>query len=151
MTIYQLPIEIQRSRSIDWGEKGDNMVYRVAVRRNFEAWHRLIGGDWGSENRLHEHPYRVEVVLEGTRLNEHGYLVDITAIEAALDAILARIEGSTLNELPEFAGLNPSIERLAELFCQSLLAEIAVPALSAVSVKVFESGTAWAACRRELP
>ena len=89
--------------------------------------------------------------LEGARLNEHGYLVDITAIEASLDAILARIAGSTLNDLPEFAGLNPSIERLAELFCRSVLAEMAVPALSAVSVKVFESMNAWAACRRELP
>ena len=127
------------------------MIYRVAVRRRFEARHRLIGGDWGSENELHAHPYEVEVVLEGVRLNEHGYLVDITALDASLDAILARIAGCTLNDLPEFAGLNPSIERLAELFCRSVLAEMAVPSLSAISVKVFESGNAWAACRRELP
>ena len=127
------------------------MIYRVGVRRRFEARHRLIGGDWGSENELHAHPYEVEVVLEGVRLNEHGYLVDITAIEGSLDAILARIAGSTLNELPEFSGLNPSIERLAELFCGSVLAEMPLTALSAISVKVFESENAWAACRRELP
>jgi 6-pyruvoyltetrahydropterin/6-carboxytetrahydropterin synthase len=127
------------------------MMYRVAVRRHFEARHRLIGGDWGSENELHAHPYEVEVSLEGARLDEHGYLVDITAIEASLDAILARIAGTTLNDLPEFAGLNPSIERLAEIFCRLVLADMAVPALSAVSVKVFESGSAWAACLRELP
>lgn len=127
------------------------MIYRVAVRRSFEARHCLIGGDWGSENELHAHPYQVEIILEGTRLDEHGYLVDITVIEASLDAILSRITGSTLNDLPEFSDLNPSIERLAELFCGSVLAEMAVPALSAVSVKVFESGNAWAACRRELP
>ncbi|HEY5497272.1 MAG TPA: 6-carboxytetrahydropterin synthase, partial [Syntrophales bacterium] len=69
------------------------MMYRVAVRRNFKARHRLIGVDWGSENELHAHHYEVEVSLEGARLNEHGYLVDITAIEASLDAILARIAG----------------------------------------------------------
>ena len=127
------------------------MMYRVAVRRNFKARHRLIGGDWGSENELHAHHYEVEVSLEGARLNEHGYLVDITAIEASLDAILARIAETTLNDLPEFVDLNPSIERLAEIFCRSVLADMAVPALSAVSVKVFESGSAWAACRQELP
>jgi 6-pyruvoyltetrahydropterin/6-carboxytetrahydropterin synthase len=127
------------------------MMYRVAIRRHFEARHRLIGGDWGSENELHAHPYEVEVSLEGAQLDEHGYLVDITAIEASLDAILARIAGTTLNDLPEFAGLNPSIERLAQIFCRSVLADMVVPALSAVSVKVFESGNAWAACRRELP
>ena len=77
--------------------------------------------------------------------------VDITAIEASLDAILARIAGTTLNDLSEFSGLNPSIERLAEIFCRSALAGMAVPTLSAISVKVFESGSAWASCRRELP
>jgi 6-pyruvoyltetrahydropterin/6-carboxytetrahydropterin synthase len=127
------------------------MIYRVAVRRNFKARHRLIGGDWGKENELHAHHYKVEVSLEGARLDEHGYLVDITAIEVSLDAILARIAETTLNDLPEFAGFNPSIERLAEIFCRLVLSDIAVPTLSAVSVKVFESESAWAACRQELP
>lgn len=127
------------------------MMYRVAVRRNFKARHRLIGGYWGRENELHVHHYEVEVSFEGARLDEHGYLVDIAAIEVSLDAILARIAETTLNDLAEFAGLNPSIERLAEIFCRSLLADITVPTLSAVSVKVFESGSAWAACRQELP
>lgn len=126
-------------------------MYRVAVRRNFKARHRLIGGNWGRENELHAHHYEVEVSLEGARLDEHGYLVDITSIEASMDAILARIAETTLNDLPEFAGRNPSIERLADIFCRSVLADMAVPTLSAVSVKVFESGNAWAACRRELP
>ena len=127
------------------------MFYRVAVRRDFEARHFLIGGEWGAENTLHAHPYAVEVCFEGTRLNEHGYLVDIAAVEAALDRLLAPIAGSTLNELPEFAGQNPSVERLAELFCRSFAAAFTEPALSSVSVKVFESKNAWAACRRELP
>ena len=127
------------------------MIYRVAVRRHFEARHRLVGGDWGSENELHAHHYEVEISLEGAQLDEHGYLVDIAAIEVSLDAILARIAETTLNDLAEFVGLNPSIERLAEIFCRSVLADITVPTLSAVSVKVFESGSAWAACRQELP
>ena len=127
------------------------MMYRVAVRRNFKARHRLIGGCWGRENELHAHHYEVEVSLEGARLDGHGYLVDIAAIEVSLEAILARIAETTLNDLAEFVGLNPSIERLAEIFCRSVLADITVPTLSAVSVKVFESGSAWAACRQELP
>ena len=127
------------------------MIYKVALLRNFEARHRLIGGDWGGENELHTHHYQVEMSLEGTRLDEHGYLVDLTAIEVSLDAALARIAGQTLNDLPELIGLNPSMERLAEIFCRSVLADMAAPALSAVSVKVFESASAWAVCRRELP
>ena len=127
------------------------MMYQVAVLRNFKARHRLIGGSWGRENELHTHHYEVEVRLEGRKLDEHGYLVDITAIEVSLDAILSRIASTILNDLPEFSGLNPSIERLAEIFCRSILADIANPSMSAVSVKVFESRSAWASCRQELP
>jgi 6-pyruvoyltetrahydropterin/6-carboxytetrahydropterin synthase len=127
------------------------MRYQVAVLRNFKARHRLIGGDWGRENQLHTHQYEVEVSFEGGKLDEHGYLFDITAIEVSLDALLSRIAETILNDLPEFSGLNPSIERLAEIFCRSIFADMINPSISAVSVKVFESRSAWASCRRELP
>lgn len=127
------------------------MIYRVAVRRRFMARHYLIGGNWGSENQIHAHPYEVEVILEGACLDEYGYLVDITKIEASVDEILARIADKTLNDLPEFVGLNPSIERLAEIFCRSLLESLANPPVSTIFVKVFESESSWASCRQELP
>ncbi|HEY5571476.1 MAG TPA: 6-carboxytetrahydropterin synthase, partial [Anaerolineales bacterium] len=82
-------------------------MYTVTVKRNFIARHFLIGGDWGSENKLHSHHYQVEVQLEGSLLNEHGYLVDIMDIEANLEEIIAAYRDRTLNELPEFEGLNP--------------------------------------------
>ena len=127
------------------------MIYQVAVRRDFMARHRLIGGDWGPENTLHAHPYAVEVRLEGDRLDEHGYLVDITKIESCLDGILACIADATLNDLAEFTGLNPSIERLAEVFLRAVLACVANPPVRAVTIRVFENAGAWASCRREFP
>lgn len=57
-------------------------MYTVAVTRDFIANHYLIGGDWGSENQPHAHHYVAEVSIEGTQLDQHGYLVDIVAIEA---------------------------------------------------------------------
>ena len=88
---------------------------------------------------------------KGDRLDGHGYLIDITRIEACLDGVLARIADATLNDLPEFAGLNPSIERLAEIFCHGVLTAVENPPIRAIDVKVFESKSAWASCRRELP
>ena len=55
-------------------------MYTLAVRRDFIARHFLIGGDWGPENNEHAHHYRVEVQLEGSSLDKHGYLVDIVDI-----------------------------------------------------------------------
>ena len=82
-------------------------TYAVAVRREFAALHYLIGGDWGAENELHEHHYLVEIRLEGTQLDRHGYLIDIDVVTAALEGQVDRYRGQTLNSLPEFAGLNP--------------------------------------------
>lgn len=122
-------------------------MFTVGVKRQFTARHYLIGGNWGSENEIHSHCYALEVTLEGPKLNEHGYLVDIVEIEERLDKIIARLQDSVLNELPEFAGLNPSIEHLADQCCRLLLEVSGNPPLTAVSVKVFENDNAWASCR----
>ena len=126
-----------------------HLSYTLAVRRFFVARHFLVGGDWGKENQLHSHHYQVEVRLEGQVLNQHGYLVDIVALEAHLDDLVANYRDQTLNELPEFAGLNPSIEHFARLLCQELLSRLKDP-LHAVTVKVWEDDLAWAAYREEV-
>ena len=121
-------------------------MYTVAVRRHFVAKHYLIGGDWGNENELHSHSYVIEVSLEGACLNEHGYLVDIMDIEAGLTELIKRIEDRTLNDFPEFSGLNPSLERLANLCCQGMVEGLRNPPVTAVCVKIFENDSAWASC-----
>ena len=122
--------------------------YTLAVERTFVARHYLVGGDWGAENELHSHNYQVEVQLEGKILDEHGYLVDIVAVEAHLDDLVAYYRDQTLNELPEFSGLNPSIEHFARILCQELLSRVKEP-LSAVTVRIWENDIAWAAYREE--
>jgi 6-pyruvoyltetrahydropterin/6-carboxytetrahydropterin synthase len=124
-------------------------MYTVAVRRDFVAQHFLIGGDWGPENDWHSHHYRVEVQLEGATLDEHGYLVDIVDIEHHLDALVTHYRDKTLNELPEFAGRNPSIEHFTRILGQALSERIQAPNLSAVTVKIWENEIAWASYRQE--
>ena len=132
-------------------------MYTVAVQRNFIAQHYLIGGDWGAENQLHSHHYQVELQLEGSRLDQHGYLVDIVDIERNLDALVGRYHNQTLNDLPEFGPpetggqpLNPSIEHFARILCQALADRIQASNLSALRVKLWENEIAWAAFRLDL-
>ena len=124
-------------------------MYTVAVARNFVAQHFLIGGDWGPENNWHSHHYRVEVQLEGATLDQHGYLVDIVDIENNLEALVAHYRDKTLNELPEFEGLNPSIEHFSRIVCQALAERIQASNLSAITVKIWENDIAWASYRQE--
>ncbi|HMF44826.1 MAG TPA: 6-carboxytetrahydropterin synthase [Polyangia bacterium] len=126
------------------------LAYTVGLLRAFVAEHRLVGGDWGKENERHSHPYRLEVVFEGDTLDKHGYLIDISVIEPRLDALCDRYRGSMLNELPEFAGKNPGIEQFASIIAERLAADLARSPVRALTIKVWESDSAYATCRRTL-
>ncbi len=120
-------------------------MYTLAVKRDFVAQHFLIGGDWGAENEWHSHHYALEVQLQGEELDQHGYLVDIVDVEAHLDAIVTHYRDKTLNELSEFAGLNPSIEHFTRIVCTTLAERIQTERLARVRVVIWENEIAWAA------
>jgi 6-pyruvoyltetrahydropterin/6-carboxytetrahydropterin synthase len=125
-------------------------VYSVTVRTDFIAQHFLIGGDWGPENHRNSHHYVLELALEGAELDEHGYLVDIVAVELALHELRGAYSDQLLNDLPEFAGLNPSIEHFARILCQRLAHALASPRLTAIAVRVWENEAASATYRESL-
>ena len=125
-------------------------MYTTAVRRDFVAQHYLVGGDWGAENEKHSHHYQVEVQLMGESLDQHGYLVDIVDITRALDELTAQLRDKTLNDLPDFAHLNPSIEHLARFFCQSFTQRVRVPNISSVRVQIWENDIAWSSYEQPL-
>lgn len=124
-------------------------MYTVAVQREFIAQHYLIGGDWGLENEKHSHHYRLELQLHGGELDQHGYLVDIVDIENHLDAIVTHYRDCTLNDLPEFAGLNPSIEHFSRILCRSLNESIKAANIQALTVRLWENEIAWASFQIE--
>lgn len=123
-------------------------MYTVAVRREFIARHFLIGGDWGRENDPHAHHYIAEIRIESAALDKHGYLVDIVDIETTLNAIVERYRDSLLNELPEFEGLNPSIEHFSRILCERMLAGIRPPGTGTISVRLWENESCWAGWRQ---
>ena len=125
-------------------------MFTVAVCRDFVAQHVLTAGSGGPEHVWHSHHYRMEVQLEGESLDERGYLADISEVEARLDALLARYRDHTLNELPELAGRNPSVEEVARVACETLAAQLDAahaPHVRALTVKLWESPSAWASFR----
>jgi len=110
-------------------------MYELRVKRDFVAQHFLIGGDWGAENKWHSHHFEAEVILHGSQLDKHGYLVDIVDVEKHLDNQVAYFRDKTLNELDEFNGLNPSVEHFARIFCLRLAERIDVNTLDAITLR----------------
>jgi 6-pyruvoyltetrahydropterin/6-carboxytetrahydropterin synthase len=126
----------------------DQPRYSVTVRREFIAQHFLVGGDWGRENELNSHRYRVEARYEGTSLDRHGFLLDIDEINRKLDSLVERYRDRTLNECPEFTGLNPSVEHFARISSDHLV--VTATNVDTLEVTVWEDDNASAAYRRPL-
>jgi 6-pyruvoyltetrahydropterin/6-carboxytetrahydropterin synthase len=120
-------------------------MYTLGVKRDFIARHFLIGGDWGAENFPNSHHYILELQLEGSELDQHGYLVDIVDVEKRLDDVIGIYKEQMLNDCPEFAGLNPSIEHFARILATSLNDRIQAKNISALKVVLWENESAWAA------
>lgn len=120
-------------------------MYTVAVQKDFIAQHYLIGGDWGDENHPHSHHYIIEARIENDKLDQHGYLIDIVDIEAALTEIVLYFQDKMLNELPEFSGLNPSLEHFSRIIWQKIQKQIKPIGNAELEIKLWENSTCWAA------
>ena len=119
-------------------------MYQLAITRDFIARHFLVGGDWGAENQEHSHHYRAEVIVEGQQLDQHGYLIDIVALDAALRDIIGGYADRVLNQQPAFAGLNPSIEHFSHILWEALRDAVSLPGRK-LTVKLWENDRDWAA------
>jgi 6-pyruvoyltetrahydropterin/6-carboxytetrahydropterin synthase len=124
--------------------------YELTVTRDFVAQHYLTVPDPGPEGEPHSHHFTAEVRFAGPSLGEYGYLVDIDDVNAVLDDLEARYRDALLNDLPEFEGDNPSVERFARLFGDRVEAALGDANPTRLTVRLWEDDSAWASHRREL-
>jgi 6-pyruvoyltetrahydropterin/6-carboxytetrahydropterin synthase len=70
--------------------------------------------------------------------------VDIVDMEKHLDEIVNYYKEQMLNDKPEFAGLNPSIEHFAHILGTWLSERIQAKNITALKVVLWENESAWA-------
>ncbi len=125
-------------------------MYELGVSRDFVAQHYLTVPNPGPEGDVHSHHFEAELRFAGPELTEYGYLVDIDAVNEALDRIERRYRDALLNDLPEFDGLNPSVEHFARLFGDRVVDALETGTSTRLAVRMWEDETAWACHRRDL-
>ncbi len=81
--------------------------------------------------------------LGGETLDQHGYLVDIVEVERHLDETVAYYREKMLNDLPEFNGLNPSIEHFARIVAEQLDAKLPAENITTLTARLWENEIAW--------
>jgi 6-pyruvoyltetrahydropterin/6-carboxytetrahydropterin synthase len=94
--------------------------YQVIVEDGFSSAHALRHYH-GRTEPLHGHNFRVQVVVEGKKLqNKVKYVTDFITLQKALRAVLSPLDHVNLNEVPPFTKENPSAENLAQLIAEEL-------------------------------
>ncbi len=88
------------------------MIYRLKIIDCFCAAHQLKGYRGKCEG-MHGHNFKVELTVEGKKLDRIGLLVDFQELKKRLTEILEEMDHKVLNQLPAFAKSNPSSENIA--------------------------------------
>ena len=110
-------------------------MFHVTARTSFEA---IIDLSIGGEVSRRRHHYLLEARVEGPQVDEEGFLFDITRLEAGLEALKKRWAGAVLNELPDFQGLNPTLEQVARVACYELAHPLVGLPLTSIEVTAYE-------------
>ena len=87
-------------------------MYELMVEESFDAAHALRGYDGPCEN-LHGHTWKVQVFLNGKKLDQMGILQDFKTLKGDLREVLSEFDHKLLNDIKPFDVENPSSENLA--------------------------------------
>jgi 6-pyruvoyltetrahydropterin/6-carboxytetrahydropterin synthase len=120
--------------------------FEVGASRALRALHRI---PWlpPPEGDIHAHEYRVDVVVERAALDERGMVCDLDVVEAALGDAVGALEGKDLELIRPPDAEAVTVEILARWFHETLADAIRVAGGEALSVRVWESETAFGGYR----
>ena len=122
-------------------------MFEVSAQQTFAAGHALRNYHGKCEN-VHGHNYRVQVTVEGERLNEAGLVVDFVELKRLMGRVIERLDHQFLNDVAPFDILNPSAENLAKYFWDEISRDLKGDVPVRVSeVRVWETDTSIAVYR----
>ena len=117
-------------------------MFQVGTAIEFPAKHIMPGME-GPEGELHEHQYRLEILLERARLDEQGMVCDLDQ----LDAVLQRIDGTLRDQNleviqpPEAAAV--TVEVFAQWAHRTIADELRGTGVDMLAVRIYENADAF--------
>jgi 6-pyruvoyltetrahydropterin/6-carboxytetrahydropterin synthase len=118
----------------------------VGLSRSVRAAH-IMPGMAGPEGELHEHDYRIEIVVEREQLGDGGMVCDLDVLEAALTELTGRVEGRNLEEIRPAGFAAVTVEVFARWVHDTLSPVVAAAGGEALAVRVWETPVAFGGYR----
>jgi 6-pyruvoyltetrahydropterin/6-carboxytetrahydropterin synthase len=101
----------------------------------------------GPEGQLHDHDYRIEIVVDREQLDSRGMVCDLDVLEAALTELTSQVEGRNLEEIRPAGAEAVTVEVFARWVHDSLSPTVAAEGGEALAVRVWETPVAFGGYR----
>src|SRR5436305_13693038 len=118
----------------------------VGLSRNVRAFH-IMPGLPGPEGELHDHDYRIEIVVDREQLDDRGMVCDLDVLEAALSELTSRVEDRNLEEIRPAEAAAVAVEGFARWVHDTLSAAVAAAGGETLAVRVWETPVAFGGYR----
>ncbi len=94
--------------------------WKLTITQDFSAAHQLRNYGGKCED-MHGHNFEVEVVVEGSDLDEKiQYLMDFKELKRLTKTVLEKLDHKHINEVECFTEINPSSENIAMFIYRQL-------------------------------
>ena len=118
------------------------MTCEVGLSRSVRAAH-IMPGFPGPEGELHEHDYRIDIVVGREQLDDGGMVCDLDVLEAALTELTSRVEGRNLEEIRPAGFEAVTVEVFARWVHDTLSPVVAAAGGQDLAVRVWETPVAF--------
>jgi len=121
----------------------------VGLSRSVRAFH-IMPGMPGPEGQLHDHDYRIEIVVDREQLDERGMVCDLDVLEAALTELTSRVDGRNLEEIRPAEAEAVTVEVFARWVHDTLSPVVLAAGGETLAVRVWETAVAFGGYRARL-
>src|SRR5246127_4930743 len=121
----------------------------VGLSRSVRAFH-IMPGLPGPEGQLHDHDYRIEIVVDREKLDDRGMVCDLDVLEAALTELTSRVEDRNLEEIRPPEAEAVTVEVFARWVHDSLSPTVLAAGGETVAVPEWETDFAFGGYRAQL-
>jgi 6-pyruvoyltetrahydropterin/6-carboxytetrahydropterin synthase len=104
----------------------------------------------GPEGELHDHDYRIDIVVDREQLDERGMVCDLDVLEAALIELTGRVDNRNLEEIRPAEAEAVTVEVFARWVHDTLAPVVLAAGGETLAVRVWETPVAFGGYRARL-